>query len=519
MIQDKLRIVYANVGIDKWPTKISPDTTKSYDDIISGFESYGVSGNYGLSNFFMKDITKDYNKIQRSIHQQPVQDFFQHSNSSCISEQIGSKLRNICENGCIKLLPGIATVMDTHISNVKNIKADIYVLIEMCQNRMSMFQDQDTKPLIRIKKKDDIFTLNKDWEPKIDTIVSKIPIKRPCYFESRMNDGIPTFLDEQFPNGIIDENLIDRQLLSTLYNCNLTLMKDVDNNEILLYAVHWPTFKNETTADAIYKKEINHTFQNIKRYLTLHFNTTFLAIGDFNTNVPGNKKLFDMYAKSQINRYGSFQGVSNGNDGYIYYLSPNFKSIKMSYEKPSKPQPLSAHRIHIFDLIKNQPLYQLQSQSQPQSQLQPQSQNRPRLQLKPRSNLQQNSSIRFTSDPQLAARFRQDINEFINSIESDIPTTSKQNAVDFLFKYLSHSPEKLADPDLNLIAKSIGELYKKTNNDPYNEQIINKLYPQVLQKLYLAHTTTTMKGGESTSLQELYIKSKKDYLALNKINY
>jgi len=127
------------------------------------------------------------------------------------------------------------------------------------------------------------------------------------------------------------------------------------------------------------------------------------------------------------------------------------------------------------------------------------------------------SSIRFTSDPQLVARYRQDINEFINSIESEIPTISKQNAVDFMFKYLSHSPEKLADPDLNLIAKSIGELYKKSSNDPYNEQIINKLYPQVLQKLYLMHTT--MKGGESTSLQELYIKSKKDYLSLNKINY
>ena len=153
----------------------------------------------------------------------------------------------------------------------------------------------------------------------------------------------------------INKNIAEAKFLRLLYNCNLTLLKDNDGDEILVWSVHWPAIRPDNVS---YKKELDHVFENIIKYLEFNERVSFVAIGDFNTNKQDNKVVFRGYELklNNLNKIHKRQVSSmfSGNDGYMSCLTSNFAKPKFTIDKtPNKPQPLSSHDICVIELIKN----------------------------------------------------------------------------------------------------------------------------------------------------------------------
>jgi len=153
-----------------------------------------------------------------------------------------------------------------------------------------------------------------------------------------------------------DEKKLSAKLIGLLYNCNLTLLEDKYGCKILLWSVHWEAYFNDKI-----KNEIINVFNNIKAYLEKNPDTTFLAIGDFNTTSKPNANLFTSFLASLDQGKGKGKKITKskriGSDGYICRLSSQFSDIKFSYVAPAKPQPLSAHHICIVELVRKANTY------------------------------------------------------------------------------------------------------------------------------------------------------------------
>lgn len=560
-VNNNIKIVYTNVGIDMWPVSVPINTDESYDSIIYSKGKYAT--------FYAPEITNKYNgylqnqnklinqnnpnKTKSKPYQIPKNsDYFNHFDNRCISEiNDRNQKRNICENGCMTIFPAVTKVMDVHISNVKEIDADMYILLEMCNNRLSAFSNnvRNTEPLIRIKAKEKTFVSNPNWDPKIDAIISvnnKIESKNACFFADGVTNGALTFIDNTIDeNNILDSihietesksakdiEQIENALIRALYNCNLTLMRDNDGNNILLWSVHWPPIREINNQ---YNKELDNVFNNIIKYLEKNKNVNFLALGDFNTKVEANRKLFNEYRRLLTNLPGTryIKDLRKDNDGVLSCLiSQQFNGITFTIHTPSTAQPLSAHNICIVELQKtinakpniinvssstysmskpwqnkssipqtNQPTQFKQSQQIQQTQ---QQQYRP-LQARPQfQNLPpQQKSTKIIYNEKIINKDQ--ILKLVTDLEPTIPFEDKRIAGEFLYKQLLNIPDRLNN--ISETITTISNLYKRVYSSAYANNITNNIYPIVLQNIYSLHT---MKGGAI----HRYINAKYDYIRL-----
>jgi hypothetical protein len=272
--------------------------------------------------------------------------------------------RNICENSCYSsgVIKSIDIALDHHITELNKHIADcdVVILHEMCESKMDKLtnlkrDDPSYQEFIRrtgaqkavdtINKNNNEHPKNKiDWKPKIDSVhcmnTGRVSITKDLYFDNATPINVHE-IDVNTKSYAMDFGNTDAQLLYKLYNCNvkiLTLKKN--NHQVIIWSVHWPVF---TLDNAKYKNEIKDIFFSILK-MAQNTESSFLMIGDFNTNNQTNRSIYHKLSFSInaiINDDVQHINSLKKNDGVLGFV--NSKYIHVNVDTQIEPLKTSAH--------------------------------------------------------------------------------------------------------------------------------------------------------------------------------
>ena len=390
-----LTIVFANVGIDKWPmgvglthmkavdptsmrrvsiTRMKECPVLDYEDII--YENKEEKKHRSVTNFFPY-VASTNNGIKFEIY-----------DKQCITKG----LYNPCSNGCITLFKEPNTVILHHIANMSSSlrdpagtdtqlqiphTADIYIASEMCPNMLNI------KPFNRDFSKNilDSYYYNnykckkpKWWRNKCivintsNSLISSIPYD----FYSDMASIEPLERSCNISKYSSNTYTIDNKKLHSVYAqyTNITLVNHSNKSKsrqdaMLIWTLRW----NADIEDRIQSicgsniyigKIVEKVFNNILVYLKKYPLTSFFAVGDINavTGVPKNgfffNKLYEMmkiYKFDGTNPDTYINGIYNGDAANpqirsMWHLNRNYYEAATYVD--GQQLPTSSHKPVLF---------------------------------------------------------------------------------------------------------------------------------------------------------------------------